>query len=137
MRDDQRFEIERAFDLLPHVVGASWAVTWYRLNEIKKPSREEFRNNGLRSIFGHLVFLLNKMDHFYCKMTYFLHHLLQKFSRFLLRLSHQVYLHLGLFFLLKFLVFYFLKNCDILLHLKLFLSQYLCNDIFEEFLLLR
>jgi len=44
MRVDQRFEIERAFDLLPHVVGASWAVTWYRLNEIKKPSREEFRN---------------------------------------------------------------------------------------------
>jgi hypothetical protein len=43
MRDDQRFEIERAFDLLPHVVGASWAVIWYRLNEIKKPSREEFR----------------------------------------------------------------------------------------------
>ena len=44
MRDDQRFEIERAFDLLPHVVGASWAVIWYRLNGIKKPSREEFRN---------------------------------------------------------------------------------------------
>lgn len=44
MRDDQRFEIERAFDLLPHVVGASWAVIWYRLNEIKKPSREEFRS---------------------------------------------------------------------------------------------
>lgn len=43
MRDDQRFEIERAFDLLPHVVGASWTVIWYRLNEIKKPSREEFR----------------------------------------------------------------------------------------------
>jgi len=44
MRDDQRFEIERAFDLLPHVVGASWAVIWYRLNKIKKPSREEFRD---------------------------------------------------------------------------------------------
>ena len=43
MRDDQRFEIERAFDLLPHVVGASWAVTWFRLNGIKKPSIEEFR----------------------------------------------------------------------------------------------
>ncbi len=43
MRDDQRFEIDRAFDLLPHVAGASWAVIWYRLNGIKKPSREEFR----------------------------------------------------------------------------------------------
>lgn len=43
MRDEQRFEIERAFDLLPHVVGASWAVVWFRLNGIKKPSKEEFR----------------------------------------------------------------------------------------------
>ncbi|HSG73824.1 MAG TPA: hypothetical protein VLA01_01340 [Nitrosopumilaceae archaeon] len=42
MRDEQRFEIERAFDLLPHVVGASWAVIWFRLNGIKNPSREEF-----------------------------------------------------------------------------------------------
>lgn len=47
MRDDQRFEIERAFDLLPHVAGASWAVIWFRLNEIKKPSREEFRGKVL------------------------------------------------------------------------------------------
>lgn len=43
MREDQRFEIERAYDLLPHVVGASWACIWFRLNEIKKPTREEFR----------------------------------------------------------------------------------------------
>lgn len=43
MRDDQRFEIERAFDLLPHVVGSSWAVIWFRLNGIKTPSREEYR----------------------------------------------------------------------------------------------
>jgi len=43
MREDQRFEIERAYDLLPHVVGASWACIWFRLNEIKKPSKEEFR----------------------------------------------------------------------------------------------
>jgi hypothetical protein len=47
MRDDQRFEIERAFDLLPHVVGASWAVIWYRLNGVIKPTREEFRNKVL------------------------------------------------------------------------------------------
>lgn len=47
MRDDERFEIERAFDLLPHVTGASWAVTWYRLNGIKTPTREEFRSKVL------------------------------------------------------------------------------------------
>lgn len=43
MRDDQKFEIERAFDLLPHVVGASWATIWFRINEQKRPTREEFR----------------------------------------------------------------------------------------------
>lgn len=43
MREDQKFEIERAYDLLPHVVGASWAAVWFRLNGIKKPTREEFR----------------------------------------------------------------------------------------------
>ena len=30
MIDDQRFEIERAFDLLPHVVGASWHRSRHR-----------------------------------------------------------------------------------------------------------
>ncbi len=44
MRDDQRCEIERALDLLPHVVGASWATIWFRFNGEKHPSREEFRN---------------------------------------------------------------------------------------------
>ena len=43
MRDDQRFEIQTAFDLLPHVVGCSWATIWFRLNKIKNPTREEFR----------------------------------------------------------------------------------------------
>lgn len=43
MREDQRFEIERAFDLLPHVIGSSWTVVWFRLNGIKNPSREEYR----------------------------------------------------------------------------------------------
>lgn len=43
MRDDERFEIERAFDLLPHVIGASWACIWFRLNQIKIPTNEEFR----------------------------------------------------------------------------------------------
>jgi len=43
MKDEVRFEIERAFDLLPHVVGASWTTIWFRLNLIKNPTREEFR----------------------------------------------------------------------------------------------
>jgi hypothetical protein len=47
MRNDERFEIERAFDLLPHVVGSSWAVIWFRLNEIKKPTRQEYREKVL------------------------------------------------------------------------------------------
>ncbi len=44
MRDDESFEIDRAFDLLPHVVGASWATIWFRINRIRRPSIEEFRN---------------------------------------------------------------------------------------------
>ena len=43
MRNDERFEIERALDLLPHVIGCSWATIWFRMNKIKKPTREEFR----------------------------------------------------------------------------------------------
>lgn len=43
MRDDERFEVERAFDLLPHVVGASWAAAWFRLSGNKSPTRAEFR----------------------------------------------------------------------------------------------
>jgi hypothetical protein len=43
MRDDERFEIQRAFDVLPNVVGCSWASIWFRINGIKKPTREEFR----------------------------------------------------------------------------------------------
>lgn len=47
MRNDERFEIERAFDLLPHIVGSSWAIIEYRLNKIKKPTREEYRKKVL------------------------------------------------------------------------------------------
>jgi len=43
MREDARFEIERAFDLLPHVAGASWATIWFRLSGTKAPTAEEFR----------------------------------------------------------------------------------------------
>jgi len=47
MRNDERFEIERAFDLLPHIIGSSWAVIWFRLNKIKKPTREQYRQKVL------------------------------------------------------------------------------------------
>lgn len=47
MRNDERFEIERAFDLLPHIIGSSWAVIWFRINKIKKPTREEYRKKVL------------------------------------------------------------------------------------------
>ena len=43
MRDDQRFEIERALDLLPHVVGSSWTTIWFRMNGTKHPTRVEYR----------------------------------------------------------------------------------------------
>jgi hypothetical protein len=48
MRNDERFEIERAVDLLPHIVGSSWAIIEYRLNKIKKPTREEYRKKVLK-----------------------------------------------------------------------------------------
>ena len=32
MRDDEKFEIIRALDLLPHIAGASWAMLWFRIN---------------------------------------------------------------------------------------------------------
>ena len=38
MREDERFEIERAYDLLPHFIGASMASVWFRVNQIKKPT---------------------------------------------------------------------------------------------------
>ncbi len=43
MRDNDGFEIDRAFDLLPHVIGASWATVWFRMNRIRSPRGEEFR----------------------------------------------------------------------------------------------
>jgi len=44
MRDEQQFEIERAIDLLPHIVGGSWAMVWYRMKGIRNPTKDEFRN---------------------------------------------------------------------------------------------
>ncbi len=61
MRDDQRFEIQSAFDLLPHVVGCSWATIWFRLNKIKNPTREEFREK-VTEYFKMLDPLVNVYD---------------------------------------------------------------------------
>jgi len=47
MRNDERYEIQRAFDQLPHVVGSSWAVIWFRMKGIKTPTREEYREKTL------------------------------------------------------------------------------------------
>ncbi len=47
MRNDERYEIQRAFDVLPHVVGSSWAVIWFRMKGIKTPTREEYREKTL------------------------------------------------------------------------------------------
>lgn len=46
MREDERFEIERAFDALPHIVGASWATLWFRTNGVKNPTADEFRDRA-------------------------------------------------------------------------------------------
>ena len=47
MRDDEKFEIIRALDLLPHVIGASWAMLWFRINKIKNPTKEDFRKKTI------------------------------------------------------------------------------------------
>ena len=44
MWEDQKFEIERALDLLPHIIGGSWAMIWFRLKGIKNPTEKEFRD---------------------------------------------------------------------------------------------
>ena len=44
MREDQRFEIERALELLPHIVGGSWTMVWFRMKGIRNPTKEEFRS---------------------------------------------------------------------------------------------
>ena len=47
MSNDERIEIERSIDLLPHVIGASWAMTYFRLKKIKNPTKEEFREKTI------------------------------------------------------------------------------------------
>lgn len=47
MRNDERFEIERSFDLMPHVLGSSWAVVWFRMKKMQRPTRDEYRSKVL------------------------------------------------------------------------------------------
>lgn len=44
MRDDEKFEIVRALDQLPHVAGSSFATVWFRMNRNRNPTKEEFRS---------------------------------------------------------------------------------------------
>jgi hypothetical protein len=66
MREDEGFEIDRAFDLIPHVIGSSWAVSWFRLNKIKEPTREEYRNKVVEyvKLLENLVDSFPKSDNF-------------------------------------------------------------------------
>ena len=44
MKDDDKFEIVRAMDLLPHVAGASFATIHFRLEGERRPTRQQFRD---------------------------------------------------------------------------------------------
>ena len=61
MRDDDKFEIIRALDLLPHISGASWAMLWFRVNGIKNPSKDEFREKTVE-YFSKIVPLLESFE---------------------------------------------------------------------------
>ncbi|MEC9416491.1 MAG: hypothetical protein VYC28_01805 [Thermoproteota archaeon] len=61
MRDDEKFEIIRALDLLPHISGASWAMLWFRINGIKNPSKDEFREKTVE-YFSKIVPLLESFE---------------------------------------------------------------------------
>ena len=61
MRDDEKFEIIRALDLLPHITGASWAMLWFRINEVKNPTKEEFREKTVE-YFSKIKPLMESFD---------------------------------------------------------------------------
>ena len=61
MRDDEKFEIIRALDLLPHITGASWAMLWFRMKEVKTPTKEEFREKTIE-YFSKIQPLLESFD---------------------------------------------------------------------------
>ena len=61
MRDDDKFEIIRALDLLPQITGSSWAMLWFRVNGIKEPSEDEFREKTVE-YFSKIVPLLESFE---------------------------------------------------------------------------
>ena len=61
MRDDEKFEIIRALDLLPHIVGASWAMLWFRMKKMKTPTKEEFREKTIE-YFSEIQPLMESFD---------------------------------------------------------------------------
>jgi hypothetical protein len=61
MRDDEKFEIIRALDLLPHIAGASWAMLWFRIQEIKNPTKVEFREKTIE-YFNKIQPLIESFD---------------------------------------------------------------------------
>jgi len=61
MRDDEKFEIIRALDLLPHIAGASWAMLWFRIKKVKNPTKEEFREKTIE-YFSKIQPLLKSFD---------------------------------------------------------------------------
>ena len=60
MRDDDKFEIIRALDLLPQIAGSSWAMLWFRVNGIKEPSNDEFREKTVEYFTKVLYCLFSK-----------------------------------------------------------------------------
>ena len=61
MKDDDKFEIIRALDLLPHIAGASWAMLWFRVKEVKNPTKDEFREKTIE-YFSKIQPLLESFD---------------------------------------------------------------------------
>lgn len=51
MRPDSRYEISRALDELPHIVGASCATASFRAAGERSPDRDEYRRRAA-SYFG-------------------------------------------------------------------------------------
>lgn len=51
MRPDSRYEISRALDELPHIVGASCATASFRAAGERSPARDEYRRRAA-SYFG-------------------------------------------------------------------------------------
>ena len=51
MRPDSRYEISRALDELPHIVGASCATASFRAAGERRPTRDEYQRRAA-SYFG-------------------------------------------------------------------------------------